>query len=237
MNNTSVANLNAAAEERFWGTIYLNMEDRAVEESEVFEVKFSASEWVEGCQFTLEMDGLEVLEILPGENMSKENFALFPQKSLLTMAWETGGQAGFTLKMKAGNQVCWNMLRISSQITPAEGYVLAKERPISQYPNIPISKYRLELRVGNGNSSFELFQNQPNPFAQKTAITFQLPEAGSAQITVMDEAGKVLWSKSGNWLKGLNTVEIDLNGLSAAGVLYYKLETPTNSAVRKMVRI
>ncbi len=234
VNNTSVPSAMSPAKERFEGTVYFDSEDRLVQEAEVFEIKFNASERLEGCQLTLETNGLDILEILPGENMSKENFALFPKKSMLTMAWETGGQASFTLKMKAQKTgLLSDMLQISSEITKAEAY-LSKE---NQVANSPISLQRIALRFGGTSSAFELFQNQPNPFAQKTAITFQLPEASSAVLTVLDGQGKVLWSKSNEWPAGMNTVEVDLSGLSAAGVLYYKLETPTKNAVRKMVRI
>ncbi|MFN0173273.1 MAG: HYR domain-containing protein [Saprospiraceae bacterium] len=241
VNNTVIPNVLSPAEERFDGTVYFDTEDREVQEGEIFEMTFSASELVEGCQFTLETDGLEILEILPGENMGKDNFALFPQKSLLTMAWEAGGRAHFTLKLKAQKAGSLReMLRISSKITQAEAYRYAKTLATnhqSLITNPPITKSRIALRFGNSNPAFELFQNQPNPFAEKTTITFQLPEASPAVLTILDGNGKILWSKSSEWPAGMNTVDIDLTGLSAAGVLYYKLETPEKSAVRKMVRI
>ncbi|MBC7774006.1 MAG: HYR domain-containing protein [Phycisphaerae bacterium] len=256
VNNTAVPNVVAPTEERFEGTVYFDTEDHTVQEAELFELKFSASERLEGCQFTLETEGLEILEILPGENMSKDNFALFPKKSQLTMSWELGGEASFILKMKAQKAGSLrDMLHINSEITQAEAYVYPKTLP-TIYPSyakasagkqstnltLPtgrqaITKSRLALRFGNSGSTFDLFQNQPNPFAHKTAITFQIPEASPAVLTILDENGKVIWSKSGDWPAGMNSVEIDLSGLSAAGVLYYKLETPAKSAVRKMVRI
>ncbi len=239
VNNTSVPNFNAPTKERFEGTVYFDTEEKNVQAGEIIELKFSASERLEGCQFTLKTDGLEIMEILPGDNMSKENFAFFPKKSLLTMAWETGGQAIFSLKLKAQKAGSLReMLQISSEITQAEAYQ-STSTPITSLPitNPPITKQHLALRFGNSSSTFELFQNQPNPFTHKTAITFQLPEASSAKLTVFDGNGKLLWSKSGDFPSGLNTVEIDLAELSVAGVLYYKLETPTKTAVRKMVRI
>ena len=232
VNNTAVPNFSSPAKERFEGIVYFDSEERDVREGEIFEIKFSASERLEGCQFTLETDGLEILEVLPGENMSKENFAIFPQKFLLTMAWETGGLANFVLKLKAQKAGSLReMLRISNQITPAEAYtsVLTTDQSIT--------KQRVALRFGNPNLSFELFQNQPNPFTDKTAITFQLPEFSSAVLSVLDGNGRLLWSKMSDWPGGLNTVELDLSGLSAAGVLYFKLATSAKTAVRKMVRI
>ena len=231
VNYSAIPSLMSSAEERFEGTVYFDSEDRSVKPGEIFELRFSASELLEGCQFTLETDGLEILEVLPGEKMSQENFALFPQKSMITMAWEAGGQGSFTLRLKAQNAgALRDMLRISSQITPAEAYtkVSAEDRPMT--------KQRIALRFGKQASEFELFQNQPNPFEDKTTITFQLSEASAAVLSVVDGNGKLLWSRSGEWPAGLNTVEVDLTG-SAAGVLYYKLETAKKTAVRKMVRI
>jgi len=147
------------------------------------------------------------------------------------MAWETGGQASFSLRLKAQKKGSLHeMLRISSQITPAEAYAKVQAKGQS------IPKLQVALRFGNQTSSFELFQNQPNPFADKTTITFQLSEASAAVLSVLDGNGKLLWTNSGEWPAGLNSIEVDLSG-SAAGVLYYKLETPTQTAVRKMVRI
>ena len=213
-----------------------------MQEGEVFELEFSGSELLEGCQFTPETDGLEILEILPGENMGKDNFALFPKKSMLTMALEAGGRAHFTLKLKAQKTgSIQQMLHISSEITQAEAYaktsVTSHQLTNHQLTNPPFTKSRIALRFGNSNPAFELFQNQPNLFAEKSSITFQLPEVSPEVLTVFDGNGKVLWSKSSDWPAGMNTVEIDLTGLSAAGVLYYKLETPEKSAERKMVRM
>ena len=231
VNHTAVANLSSPAEERFDGTVYLDTEDRMVQEDDIVELKFSASERLEGCQFTLETDGLEILEILPGENMGKDNFALFPKKSLLTMAWEAGGYAGFSLKVKAQKPGSLSeLLRISDEITRAEAYT------VTQYL-APTLKSRISLRFGKADAAFELFQNQPNPYTDKTAITFQLPEASAATLTILDANGKTLWAKSSNWPAGMNTVETDLTGQNAAGILFYKLETPTKSDVRKMVRL
>jgi len=147
------------------------------------------------------------------------------------MAWEAGGYAGFSLKVKAQKPGSLSeLLRISDEITRAEAYT------VTQYL-APTLKSRISLRFGKADAAFELFQNQPNPYTDKTAITFQLPEASAATLTILDANGKTLWAKSSNWPAGMNTVETDLTGQNAAGILFYKLETPTKSDVRKMVRL
>ena len=82
-----------------------------------------------------------------------------------------------------------------------------------------------------------MYQNQPNPFVNKTLIGFHLPEAAEATLNVFDETGRVLFTQKCNFAKGYNAVQIDHALLNTAGVLYYKLETASNSAVRKMIQI
>jgi len=51
-------------------------------------------------------------------------------------------------------------------------------------------------------AEYTLLQNEPNPFRGTTTIGYKLPEAGSAQFTVLDVTGKVLMSKSVSGVAG-----------------------------------
>jgi hypothetical protein len=82
---------------------------------------------------------------------------------------------------------------------------------------------------------FELYQNQPNPFVNKTTIGFHLPEAGLTTLSIYDETGQLVYTQKGEYAKGYNSIPIDLT--STPGVLYYKLETAKGSATKKMVQI
>ena len=83
---------------------------------------------------------------------------------------------------------------------------------------------------------FELYQNQPNPFANRTSIGFFLPEATEATLTVFDESGRVVYRQSGTFSKGENLISLERALINTTGVLYYKLETATDSATRKMIQ-
>jgi hypothetical protein len=50
---------------------------------------------------------------------------------------------------------------------------------------------------------FELYQNQPNPFVNKTLIGFHLPEATEATLTIFDETGRMLFTQKGNYAQRL----------------------------------
>jgi hypothetical protein len=81
-----------------------------------------------------------------------------------------------------------------------------------------------------------LYQNTPNPFISKTQIGFHLPEATEATLTIFDEAGRMIYTQRGDFAKGYNAITLDRNVISATGVLYYKVETGSDSATRKMIQ-
>ena len=232
VNDTAVPHTKAPSDERNAGTLHFNISKsghETLQAGEVFEVSFKSETDMLACQFTLNLNGLEVLEILPGSNVTLEHFGLFPGDNALTMAWEKGGVAAFTLKCKAletGN--LREMLSIGSRITKAEGY---QENVLHQ-----VNRFDLALRFPD-MGTFALFQNHPNPFVGATEIAFNLPEASEATLKVFDANGRVLFTQTGNYERGTHTITLEKSALDALGVLYYQLETPTHSAMRKMVKI
>ena len=87
------------------------------------------------------------------------------------------------------------------------------------------------------DDTFALFQNIPNPFSGKTTIGFQLPEAGDVKVTIYDVTGKVIHTVSGQFGKGRHNVDIDLESVDTDGLLYYRVDTKNDSAVRRMISI
>ena len=141
------------------------------------------------------------------------------------------GAENFTVRFtatKAGK--ISEMLSVSSQITKAEAYTQSGERQ------------EVALRFNNGGVStisgvgFELYQNQPNPFVGKTFIGFHLPAATAATLTVYDESGRMIFTQQGDYAKGYNTITVERALLNTAGLLYYKLETATDMATKKMIQ-
>ena len=231
VNYTAVTNAQAGMDARSAGTQYFNVSasSQSVKAGAIIEVVFSAEELLEGCQFTLNTNGLEVLDVLPGENMGREHFGLFPEKNTLTMAWEKGGQADFTLKCKAivsGN--LREMLSISSRITKAEAY--------QQQSAQKSERFDLALKFPE-LGAFELYQNRPNPFEDVTEITFNLPEAAAAKLIIYDINGRVLYTQTAHYEQGTHTIGIEKSALGARGVFYYQVETEKGSATRKMIKI
>jgi len=122
-----------------------------------------------------------------------------------------------------------NVISLTNQYTLAEAYNAESE--ISDV-NIAFNNAGLVSTTGG---EFELFQNKPNPFNESTLIGFNLTEATAATLRIYDVSGKTLKVITANYARGYNEVAINRNELGAAGVLYYQLDTDTDSAVKKMI--
>ena len=85
------------------------------------------------------------------------------------------------------------------------------------------------------DAGFELYQNTPNPFAEQTMVTFKLPQASNATLSIFDVTGKLVKVTRGSFDKGINTIELNKDDLSVSGVLYYTLETEGFTDTKRMV--
>ncbi|MBL7774521.1 MAG: T9SS type A sorting domain-containing protein [Saprospiraceae bacterium] len=139
------------------------------------------------------------------------------------------GEFAITFRASAAGTLS-KMLTVSSRITKAEAYDLSRNR----------QSIALRFNSNNGTTvtglGFELYQNQPNPWTNKTQIGFYLPEATEATLTIFDEAGRTVFTQTGDFSKGYNAIAIERALVNTTGVLFYKLETATDSAVKKMIQ-
>ncbi|MBC7774581.1 MAG: hypothetical protein H7246_04015, partial [Phycisphaerae bacterium] len=248
VNGTAVANSLMGVDERSAGTLLFDLDDRSVTSGETFQVKVTADQIVQGYQFTLNTDGLEVLEV-SGKNMSRDNIAVFAadglhtgQPGALTASWNspegiTTEVAEFTLTIRATQSGRLSkMLSLSSRITKSEAYPNHKDGS-----NDPIAldialRFHDESGTIISSTGFELYQNVPNPFVDKTTIGFYLPEATEAILTMYDESGRLVYSQKGDFAKGYNVFAIEHPLTRTNGTLLYKVETATDRAIKKMIQ-
>jgi len=224
VNGSSVANSLASSEDRTAGTLLFDVQDRTVKAGEEFEVTFRAANKVQGYQFTLNLAGLAVAEIVKGDKVNEQNFGVFADA--LTVSVD--GAQEFSVKFRATKSgKISQMLTVSGRITKAEAYTLSNERE-----SVAL-RYNGSMIAGVG---FELYQNEPNPFVNKTFVGFNLPEAATATLTIFDESGRTIFTQKGDYAKGYNKVAIERELIGTTGLLYYKLETATDSATKKMIQ-
>ncbi|MBK8555617.1 MAG: hypothetical protein IPL65_07535 [Lewinellaceae bacterium] len=232
VNGTAIPNTMMQSDDRSAGTLLFDVDDRKVEKGEEFTVMFRATEAVLGYQFTLLFPNLDLVDIKPGLDMAYDNFGIFNDEHLVTTSFYGKGSAAFEMKFiaKDAGQLS-QMLSVSSKVTKAEAYNADRERLDVAFR---FKSDGASTLVGVG---FELYQNIPNPFINKTMIGFHLPEATDATLSIYDEVGRVLYTTSGAFSKGYNTIAIESSLLNSTGLLYYKMETVSESAVRTMIRM
>ena len=239
VNNSAIANSLMSADERSTGNLIFDVDapslqqnDGRVKSGDVFEVHFDASEKVQGYQFTLNFNDLDLVDLIPGAGMKAENFAVFEASNALTTSWDGEEKGEFTLRFKAKKSgELSKMLGISSRITKAEAYSLSGEK-------LDIG-FRFQGKNGSTVTGvgFELYQNVPNPFMNNTVIGFHLPENAEATLSIYDEAGHLVHIQRARFPKGYNAFPIDRSMLNVNGVMHYTLQTNTDSATRKMIQI
>jgi hypothetical protein len=204
--------------------------DRTVRAGETFAVTFTASEQVIGYQYTLNLKGLEVLDIEPGEGMKAGNFAVFADAITTSFDVPAGTVAApkFTVFFRAETDGRLSkLLGVSSRITKAEAYKNGQRLDVA-------------LRFNGTTVSgvgFELYQNTPNPWVNRTQIGFHLPEAAEATLTVFDETGRLLYTQTGDFAKGYNAFTVDRAQISGSGALFYKVATDKDSDVKTMIQM
>jgi hypothetical protein len=212
------------------GTFVMTTENRQVQKGEEVTVNFKASDLsILGYQFTLNFDksALEMVELVPG-TAKEENFGFtLLDKGAITTSWNGNANSNelFSVVFRAkSNGLLSDFVSLNSRFTKAEAYNAGGE----------LLDVQLSFN-GTVSNAFELFQNTPNPFRGQTVIGFNLPEAGVAKLTVSDVSGKVLSVVEREFAKGYNDIKLNSNDLPAHGILYYTLESATETATRKMV--
>ncbi|MCB0704182.1 MAG: T9SS type A sorting domain-containing protein [Saprospiraceae bacterium] len=215
------------------GNMGFMLEDRVLKAGETATLIFTGDDSdILGYQFTLDFDPAQLQIKGVEEGVAQpESFGLAKlEQGGLTASLSSpipfrfsSDEAQFKLIVEAQEDLLLSeALAITSRFTKAEGYD-------SEGKLLQIGLYFSE------KDGFALYQNKPNPFVQTTNISFYLPVASEASLTIMDVSGRVLKVIESEYSKGLHEVEI--SNLQSSGLLYYRLDTPTHSATKKMIMI
>ena len=227
------------------GTLALNVNDAKIAAGDEFTVDFTANDFANilGYQFTLnfDQDAVEFVNVEAGKlNVNDSNFGLSMTKDgMISTSWNDAsaitakdGEVLFSMTFKANTNVqLSNILSATSNVTRAEAY-----NSDADLLDVVI-EFNTEEGTVVAGGAFELFQNVPNPVKDATVISFNLPTASAATLTIMDVSGRTLKVLNGDFAQGYNEVTVDRNELKGTGVLYYQLDTPTDTASNKMILV
>lgn len=220
--------------------VILEAQDQQLSAGEIVSLPISLLDGAEvlGFQFTLSFDPelLEVIEVEKGLLRQEHISTRFVHEGAITVSWDQ--QVGsnlidkekttaITLQLRAKAPIrVSEAFRVSSRITTAEAY-----RSLDGATDI-------ELQFEGSASEFlplQLYQNRPNPFDDRTVIGFDLPEAGTAEIQVMDMSGRRVWQQKGDYTAGYHEMNVYANNLSGSGMYYYTLRTRMGTLTKKFI--
>ena len=188
-----------------------------VSEGETVELTFANPTALSGYQMTLETDGLQPTEVVPGTGMSADNFALFDHA--VTTVFEQGN-APFSVRFNAEKSgALRDMIEVSSKITPTLAFGENGE------------KMQVNLFFEGEKSSIS-----PNPWSDHTCISFHTSEATSATLKVFDMAGRLVYTNTNNVEKGEQAFELNSAQVPITGILFYEITTKEHSITGKTVK-
>ncbi|MCZ2100699.1 MAG: hypothetical protein LC107_04075, partial [Chitinophagales bacterium] len=217
--------------------LVMEVEDKPFDEGALIlvPVRSKQAKDLMGFQLTMQTVGLELVGIDPGLlSMDIGQLGIFKEQEMVTMSYASKVSVNsspdeilFTLRFiaqKTGN--IGDALSINSKITKAESYD----------GNLNIGDVQLSIR-NVVDDQIILYQNEPNPFVHSTDISFYLPKAQQATITLNDGIGARIGVYQIDGVKGMNILQIGEEILGYTGVLYYTLDCGSFSETKKMIVI
>jgi hypothetical protein len=234
--NVSTNVANPAVEGRSNKTVAMAVAEQAIAAGDVVEIPVTAANFndVAGFQYTMNLKGASLVGINSGALEMTDNNIGVIAKDVVTMSYAanngvtvSSNEVLFTLVVKADRAVkVSEMLSIGSAVTPAESYT----------SDFAVGKVSLEVRTAPV-TAIALMQNEPNPFKGQTTVSFLMPDAAAASLSVYDVTGKVVSVRNIQANKGLNSEIFTREQLGASGVMYYTLKSGEFTATRKMIII
>ena len=195
-------------------------------------ISISSSQRLTGFQFTLNANGMEILDVVPGSiPLTDGEYALFGDK--MTVSWfnernvdVSADEILFTLVMRAkqaGNLS--QSLSINSDITEAEIYLDDEQTfvPVLQVVN-PIAEAELVIA-----------SCAPNPWKDESTVFFYLPESSNVTYNVIDVNGRKIFSESEFLKEGFHSYTLKASDFSLRGMVILEIGSGKISVVQKMV--
>jgi hypothetical protein len=79
--------------------------------------------------------------------------------------------------------------------------------------------------------------NSPNPFSERTQISFEMLKSGVATLSILDSKGVLIKKTKTIYPKGKQIIEINKSDLPGIGVYYYQIITNQGSITKNMIMV
>ena len=238
VNGNARTNGLAATESRSTKTAFIiETADIDLTAGQQYTVDFSTNKLatIEGYQFTLGTGNLQFEQLTNGIT-SIDNFGLHKlDKGYITTSWNSQ-----QLAVGSSSQQLFSVV-----FTATTDGKLSEQLSLLDRPTV-VEAYDtdgdlLDVKLNFTNiptlsKSFEVYQNQPNPFVKETNISFFLPEQAEVVLTLRDEVGRLIQEVKANKTAGLQSFTVNSSDLPK-GLIYYQISSRFGTQTRKMLRI
>ncbi len=218
---TAIPHNLSGQEERGEQVAAITFTDRSFKAGEEFDLTFQLPHQLMGAQLTLELPDLEISSIEADNPLTTNNFAVHRTGSgtRLTFVHEQSAQ-GFTLHFRAlADGQAAHQIALSDAITRSIGFDATGQR------------YQLKLAAKATVSTLApyLLQVAPNPFHDRTSITFHQPKAGPVLLRVYDLQGRLVHELAQDMPAGTSNIALTASDLGSSGL--YRFALVANDAV------
>ncbi len=220
--------------------LILKLPEIEIERNKIYHIDVKGVEAMRifGLQQTMWTEGIEILDILPGElELDAGNISV--RKEMFHMSYASTGvdviekdKLLYTLVIKANeNGLLSEKIGMSDKGLKGEVY-LDKGLEIGnlsvEWKEVPYAAAKEELI---------LIGNNPNPWRNSTEIIFRMPKRGTASVKVTDIRGKLLVSRKGEYEAGMQKIKLTESDIQQAGILLYEIRIDDQIANGRMIRI
>jgi len=222
----------ADADQRDNHQLYYDMSVESAEAGTLIPIYSNDNGLIHGFQFTLEATGLSPTRILPGSvDIQSDNYVI-TDNGHIHVSWQSvdGAVSGpstplFYIDVDQWDETNKTLSLIEQKIAP-EIYIGS-----DYITKVPVLSTRSSTRSDN----YIMYQNEPNPFVDKTEIKVYLPKAQNVRLEIFDAAGKLLYSIERDLLVGESSIEIDAKNVGGTGIMYYSIVCDSYSDTKKMI--
>lgn len=214
-------------------SIWLDLEDRYITKGEEVAIILSSEDFkdIYGMQMSISLDGLDYQSIqAKALDINSSNIAL-THNGDLNISWhQTQGTTVLgdlmVIHCRAReNGMLSQMVSINNEALRAEAY---------QGDRLEIENVMLRFNKSEVDNTISM-SNYPNPFSDRTTISFTLDQPDSVKILLRDVTGRLLYHYQADHEAGTHYIECLAEDLSVTGVIYYTLETTTMRITDKMI--
>lgn len=189
------------------------------------------SDIIRGFQMAVSIDQYQDIQLVNGAiKLKHEDFSMM-ENGLILISWVAPhgvaieeGEALFSIGgINSGNLS--DVLKLNSEHMNPEIY---------WNDEVPSD---LGLKFDPQDSEFALYQNTPNPWMDKTTISFNLKNRGELRLIVVNAEGKEVYQAPVAGQAGYNEISIKATDLEGAGLYFYQLKGKDFNASKKMILV